>query len=521
MSAAELKAAWGLLSRGDAQGAHVQLADLIRRQPRLAEAHRLMGMAYRVLGSPTEADASFRAAIAADRKAPEHHAEYAAFLEAQGRIKEAERAFRQALSLNRRFAPAASGLAMLLIDQGRADEAVRVTTPLAVDPNAGIALRAVHGRAQQESCRFQEAEATFRAILDKVPQNAQAHTDLAELVWMRTGDAAAATAEIDRAVAANPDSIVLKVIQARILNQVGKREEAREAIDAALAVSPEEPNLLAARAKLSGGEGLAFAEQALRQRPGDTDLLALTCQAALAAGDAERAAEVAARLVERRPLDQFFIALQATAWRLLGDPRYAEVYDYDRTTFVQQLDTPRGWSNLTSYISDLAAGLHEMHVLRAEPFGQSVRGGSQVTILSAKHPAVAAVQKALEAPIRQTLAAIAANGHPLGARNTGAWRYTGMWSVKLRSQGYHGDHVHPEGWLSSACYVELPPLPGHEGWLKFGEPGVALKTPLAPERFVEPAPGRLVLFPSYMWHGTVPFNSDKPRMTFAFDLVPN
>ena len=32
--------------------------------------------------------------------------------------------------------------------------------------------------------------------------------------------------------------------------------------------------------------------------------------------------------------------------------------------------------------------------------------------------------------------------------------------------------------------------------------------------------GRLVLFPSYMWHGTVPFEADQPRMTVAFDVVP-
>ena len=30
---------------------------------------------------------------------------------------------------------------------------------------------------------------------------------------------------------------------------------------------------------------------------------------------------------------------------------------------------------------------------------------------------------------------------------------------------------------------------------------------------------RLVLFPSYMWHGTVPFAGDEPRLTVAFDLV--
>jgi hypothetical protein len=30
----------------------------------------------------------------------------------------------------------------------------------------------------------------------------------------------------------------------------------------------------------------------------------------------------------------------------------------------------------------------------------------------------------------------------------------------------------------------------------------------------------LVLFPSYFWHGTIPFQSPQPRLTVAFDAVP-
>ncbi len=77
------------------------------------------------------------------------------------------------------------------------------------------------------------------------------------------------------------------------------------------------------------------------------------------------------------------------------------------------------------------------------------------------------------------------------------------------------------GWISSACYVAVPPAveSGHEGWIQFGEPGVPTDRTLAAEHFVKPEPGRLVLFPSYMWHGTVPFGGVAPRLTIAFDLV--
>ena len=42
---------------------------------------------------------------------------------------------------------------------------------------------------------------------------------------------------------------------------------------------------------------------------------------------------------------------------------------------------------------------------------------------------------------------------------------------------------------------------------------------LQAEHWIQPEPGMLVLFPSYMWHGTAPFFSDETRLTCAFDLV--
>jgi uncharacterized protein (TIGR02466 family) len=113
---------------------------------------------------------------------------------------------------------------------------------------------------------------------------------------------------------------------------------------------------------------------------------------------------------------------------------------------------------------------------------------------------------------------------PLRSRNIGKAKIHSAWSVRLRPSGFHVNHLHPEGWLSSAFYVETPATAletaGREGWIKFGEPGVPTSPALAAEHFVRPEPGRLVLFPSYMWHGTVPFTSDERRMTIAFDVVP-
>ncbi|MEO8114465.1 MAG: putative 2OG-Fe(II) oxygenase, partial [Phenylobacterium sp.] len=100
----------------------------------------------------------------------------------------------------------------------------------------------------------------------------------------------------------------------------------------------------------------------------------------------------------------------------------------------------------------------------------------------------------------------------------------GAWSVLLRPGGFHRDHFHPQGVLSSAFYVETPTSAlereDRQGWIRFGQPPVTTRPALPAEHFVKPAPGRLVLFPSYMWHGTVPFTTNERRTTIAFDAVP-
>jgi hypothetical protein len=59
-----------------------------------------------------------------------------------------------------------------------------------------------------------------------------------------------------------------------------------------------------------------------------------------------------------------------------------------------------------------------------------------------------------------------------------------------------------------------------DGCLAFGEPGIVTTPPLHAQHSVRPEAGTLVLFPSYVWHGTVPFYSDRARLTVAFDAVP-
>jgi hypothetical protein len=271
---------------------------------------------------------------------------------------------------------------------------------------------------------------------------------------------------------------------------------------------------------------LAHAQRAAALDANSAAAQSMLAQSYLAAGQPEHAVAILEPLRKLQGDDQFLLALLATAWRLLGDPRHRQLMDYEQLVRGWRLKPPPGWGSTEAYLAELAKSLIDHHAFFTHPFEQSVRHGSQApNLLNAPHPAIRAFPLAIQEAIDQHLAALAVGGgdDPLRRRNTGRWKFHGIWSVRLRPNGFHANHVHPDGWLSSACYIDLPAAVQHngrEGWIKFGEPGVPTTPPLPPEHFVKPEPGLLVLFPSYMWHGTVPFTGSDSRLTIAFDLVP-
>jgi hypothetical protein len=211
----------------------------------------------------------------------------------------------------------------------------------------------------------------------------------------------------------------------------------------------------------------------------------------------------------------------------LNDPRYQALCNYDTMVLSQSLETPPGWSDLPSFLTELAARLSALH----NPHGhrllyQSLRGGTETTqdLSRSQDPVIQALFHAFAAPIARYREHIGQGEDALRRRNRGPARFNGGWSVRLRHGGYHTSHVHPRGWISSAFYIQLPDrmraTATGEGILSFGAPGMLTTPSLAAELSVRPEVGLLVLFPSYFWHGTLPFHSDEPRLTVAFDVVP-
>ncbi|HEV7358763.1 MAG TPA: putative 2OG-Fe(II) oxygenase, partial [Steroidobacteraceae bacterium] len=375
-------------------------------------------------------------------------------------------------------------------------------------------------------------ELALRECVGLEPRRADAHDSLAQLVWMRTGNIGEATRVLDQALEKYEHDDALWATKAALLQGAGDARSAYACL-AKRAARPQPPPALLIRAGLAAlefepGAALGLAEQAMLAQPNNPTARKLLCAAYLGVGEGVAAMTECATLLQATPDDQYLIAMQTTALRLMNDPRYDALCDYDKMVLSQPLETPPGWSDLSSFLTEVTARLNALH----NPHGhrllyQSLRLGTETTqdLSRSQDPVIQALFHAFAAPIARYRDQIGQGEDPLRRRNRGASRFNGSWSVRLHSAGYHTSHVHPRGWISSACYIQLPDSMRagrtSEGILSFGAPGMVTTPSLDPELSVRPELGQLVLFPSYFWHGTLPFHSEQPRLTVAFDVVPD
>jgi len=492
----------------------------------------LLARHYNDTGRPARAVAAAAPLISTGRADAEVVTQHVTALAALGQTADAVADYRRLAATVPGSAEVAHGLAMALNLNNQPTEAERIADDMLKRGHRSAALYRTYAGSLAARGAFESAEAALRDSLALEPRSLDAHNNLAKLVWMRTGKASEATASLDKALERFPSDDALWAAKAAILQGAGDARGAYACLRDRAAMSGAPPMLLVrtglAALEFDPAAALTLAARALALVPTNAAARALAVAARLGVGDARAALAHCDALRAEAPDDQYLIALQTTAWRMLGDPRYAELCDYDALVLPQQLDAPPGWTHLGAFLADVRTSLTRLH----DPQGhallfQSLRNGTETMQDLSKNPdpVIQALFAAFAAPIREYLSRLGPGPDPLRRRNRGGWRLNGSWSVRLRSAGHHTNHVHPRGWISSACYIDLPDsmrcADRADGCLTFGEPGIVTTPSLASDYRVRPQVGMLVLFPSYVWHGTVPFHGEQPRLTVAFDVVPD
>lgn len=486
------------MQTGDPAGALVYIDRALAARPDFVKPLNNRGLVLLQLGRAGEALAAFDRVVELDPQGIAGHQNRAAAAVAAMRHEEAAKSFRRVVELNPQAADALCDLASVLTTVGRPEEALdALDRALAMAPqyppahlNRGIALRALHRR--------DEALASLARALELKEDWPEAHFNLGNALTL-AGRHAEAEAAFRRAVELKPTFLEAYGNLANALHALGRSGEAVAAARRAVEIEGRVPfthcglGLALLRAGDAAG-ALAAYDAALQVEPGNTAALSGRVMALAEAG-------------ERAALEN-----------LLG---------FDSLIRMARFAVPPQFASMDDYTAALAGHILAHPTLRRDPDGNATRKGRHTgDLLSEPKGPIAILEGQIRAAVEDYIRALPPGaGHPFAIRRPKDFRLA-MWSVVLEAEGHQVPHIHPTAWLSGVCYAKVPPVveagaAEHAGWIEFGRPPdeVGCKAE-PPVRLFKPEVGLIVLFPSYLYHRTVPFAADQMRISIAFDVMP-
>jgi len=448
-------------------GKRAEAAAIYRRvlevEPQNADALHLLGIVTRQSGKPKEAIGLIRQAIALKGENPNYVSNLGTAFEAAGDIEDALAAYRRAITLMPDYPEPHQKLGALLQAKGRHKEALApLQRAVELRPEA-LDWQLSYGNVLMSLGRLQDAAAVFSRITARDPKQSEAHFRLGNALFtLKRKDEALAS--FCRAVEAKPDH------------------------DAAL-----------------------FAITTLLMEKREPQALVAACDDAFKTDPGNR------RMISSKIVALHELGRRDEAHALLGmDPFMRPV----------EIATPAGYADLNVFNAALAEEIRSHPTLVFEKSGHATKfGGHTGDILIDPGPAVAALESAIRAAVADYFREVPSDAtHPWFAAKPAKWKLQ-SWAVVMGVQGHQMPHIHPAAWLSGVYYVKIPVMgpPSRDpqaGWIEFGRPQDNMFVTAEPElKLYTPKEGMMILFPSYLFHRTVPIETKEQRISIAFDVL--
>ncbi len=500
---------------------------IINAWPEAAKPRHLLGILY---GQNARADDAVEQIAAATRLAPNnpiYFNDLGHALLAAHRLVEAADAYRHAIELRPDFGDAHFNLGNLLRLQGKPREAVAVYQR-AIDANPGALHVYINlGVTLQEIADYEEAIKVLRRAIAIDARSFAAHYNLGIVfAAQRRFDDAIVTYR--NALAIDPRAPSAHLNLGFVLQQLHRLDEAIACYERAIAAAPD-----LAQAHVNLGSALYEKGQLTAAlEPLNAQTHVNLAQSLQELGDLQGAESAFRRALELEPglvvaKAHFSIALQQLGKR---DEARA-LLDYPVLLRTRRLERAEGWPTIAAFNAELAEYVYGHPTLMRDPPAKATKYGSQtMEILNCADRPIVALQRFIEDSVADYIAtSLSAAKTAYAAAPPPAWQLHG-WAVVLRSGGHQTPHFHPAAIISGVYYVRVPEIvragsAGEAGFIKFGHPRVistagatAGEDPLTAS--VRPEEGIIVLFPSYFWHYTVPFESQEERISIAFDVLP-
>ncbi|HWD58312.1 MAG TPA: putative 2OG-Fe(II) oxygenase [Stellaceae bacterium] len=332
--------------------------------------------------------------------------------------------------------------------------------------------------------KFDEAIACLDAAIDRLPPTAELHLRLGEMLRAQNR-LEEALPQAERALAIAPGEPRATQLYLDLLALLGRYEKLdRDALAVFAAKSAHLMNLHTR--SLGPAKTIEMCDSLLAENPG----------------------HVTARFWKAVSLAQLGRAEEAR--RLISIERLVE---------MRELPAPSGYADSGSFQAALACEIQANPTLGGDQKGKSSREGLQTRVL--RQPGAGAVD-ALLSQFQQAVdayeARLVAAGDEFASTRPRRARLD-AWAMVCGATSRQVSHVHSSGWLSGVYYVAAPRPNGANAYRGPLVMGGGVAEPPWGTREIEPVPGRLVLFPSYVPHQALPTGVDGARISVAFDVV--
>jgi tetratricopeptide (TPR) repeat protein len=342
---------------------------------------------------------------------------------------------------------------------------------------------------------FDEAVDVLSAGAARLPAEPKVHLLLANARQL-VGDIEAALAEVETALSLTPNDRATMLRRFDMLVTARRWHRVAQNLEDLTTTEPTRGSVIRAHAHfaISGGNPkdlLAVCEAALTRQPGHTEALYYKA-----------------------------IALSITG-------RHAEasaVIGFDSFVSVAELPVHEEY-NGANFLDALAEEILRNPTLVPDPPGKATRGGLQTrALMQVGDKAVPLILEKIKLAVDHYVDALPPLPHPfVTAQSTQVSLHP--WAVVSPQDGWQNSHIHVSGWISGVTYVTAPRIGGeseYRGPLVLGELNTEQypHTPPWGVREVEPKPGRIVLFPSFIPHATRPSGLAGQRICVSFDVVP-
>lgn len=486
---------------GDGDEARSLLETAITFRPGFADAHNNLGNVLKALGELRLAEIQYRLALDARPGYPDAEYNLGIALEAQGRFIDAEESYRRCIKADPASAPAHFNLGNVLRALGRLDEAMQ-TYKRALDIHPGLAEAWNNlGTVEMEMGQAVDAIHSFRKAIGQDPGFAEGHYNLG-IALQETGEMEDALGCYRKALECDPGHVGAQVNIGYACKEMDRLDDAVAAYEQAIAMAPDYDKVQVNLADVYLGKG-----------------------------EAEKAVSLCDAYLKGHPGNISVLAFKAIALEELGQKDGVRgLYEFDRLLRSvpppEPSMGPEGFADMVIFNAALSDHLLAHPSLTPAPKSHATRFGrhSGELLVDPKGP-VAALEGMIMAAVEDYRRAVPTDpGHPYLAQRPEKLGLS-IWGVAMDSQGHQLAHIHPSAWLSGVYYPKVPSVivegdPDHAGWIEFGRPPEDFYSTVEPEvRLIKPEEGLMVLFPSYFYHRTVPFESEDIRISIAFDVL--